>query len=144
MAAVYKPGCYGTKDETGVKWHGGEGEGDYRKCPHISWVPRKPEPYCALFNTAGDAQSGVMMYMEFEKKAKYHADTKYMETIKTYNAALSVRCSDPFAFSNAIDYGDSRFGSVKAAYYEMNINRVHSAFDIKTGSADGFKFVPDI
>ena len=53
MAAHFRSSWLRCMDESGPAWHGGEGEGDYNLCPHVMWVPRKPEPLCAEFNTAG-------------------------------------------------------------------------------------------
>ena len=34
------------------------------KCPHLSWVPRKPEPLGVELKTVGDALSGIMLRIE--------------------------------------------------------------------------------
>ena len=61
-------------DETGPAWHGGEGENDFNKCPHLMYIQRKPEPVCAEFNDICCANARVLNYIEYEKAAKYHAD----------------------------------------------------------------------
>ena len=124
-----------TGDETGPAWHGGEGEGNFNLCPHVTFVPRKPEPVCAEFNDTADALTRVMIYFEYEKAAKYHAAEKYMTEVGSYNAAMTVRMSEAAANANAAFYGDSRFGSVKAAYFNKKINDVDSIFDVKTATA---------
>ena len=48
-------------DETGPMWHGKEGEDDFNMCPHVTFVPRKPEPVCAEFNDICCAISRVML-----------------------------------------------------------------------------------
>ena len=53
MAAHFRSSWLRCMDESGPPWHGGEGEGDYNLCPHRMYIPRKPEPLCAEFNTAG-------------------------------------------------------------------------------------------
>ena len=135
MRYAFRTGHQGTMDETGPMWHGGEGEGDFNMCPHVSYVPRKPEPVCALFNDICDSVSRVLVKLEFEKGAKYHQELKYMDSIGTYNAAMTTRLAEPFANSNAAVYGDSRFGSVKAAYWVWKEHKTHTAFDIKTATA---------
>ena len=136
MASHLKPSWLGCVDESGPPWHGKEGEGDFNKCPHVMWVPRKPEPLCAEFNDSGCAICNVMMWVEYEKAAKYHATAPLMTECKgKYNAALAVRAAKPWAGTNAVVYGDARFGSVNAAVKNMQINGTHSIYDIKTGSA---------
>ena len=135
MAKSIRPSFLATMDESGPPWHGAEKEGNYYACPHITVVKRKPEPVCAEFNDAGDSITGVLMYLEYEKAAKYHKDLKYMKEVGTYNAAMALRCTEPWKNSNALIYGDSRFGSVKAAVAIKEIHGVQSAWDVKTGTA---------
>ena len=135
MQASLRPSHLGCMDESGCVWHGGEGEGDFKDCPHKTVVPRKPEPIVGEFNDICCASSQVMMKMEFEKAAKYHRTTEHFDLTGSYNAAMTVRLSEPFAKKNAVVYGDSRFGSVKAAYFNKAVHNVHSMFDIKTGTA---------
>ena len=47
-----------------------------------------------------------MVMLEFEKAKKYHAGEKYMDTVGSYNAAMTTRLAAPFAHSNAAMYGD--------------------------------------
>ena len=122
-------------DETGPAWHGGEGENDFNKCPHLMYIQRKPEPVCAEFNDICCANARVLNYIEYEKAAKYHADAKYMDKVGTYNAAMTARLVEPIAHSNAAAYGDSRFGSVKAANFCWTELEIHTAFDVKSGTA---------
>ena len=135
MDKTFSSSYLGTMDESGPPWHGNEAEGNIGACPHITICKRKPESFCAQFNDAGCAKSNVLNYLEFEKAAKYHKDAPLMDTVGTYNAAMTVRCAEPWAWKNGVIYGDSRFGSVKAAYYLMLLKGVHSIFDIKTGTA---------
>ena len=58
-----------------------------------------------------------------------------MDSVRTYNAAMATRLAAPFGHKNAAVYGDSRFGSVKAAYYVWTIHRTHTVWDIKTATA---------
>ena len=76
-----------------------------------------------------------MVMLEFEKAKQYHAEEKYMDKVGSYNAAMTTRLAAPFAHSNAAMYGDSRFGSVKAAHWMWKEHKTHSAFDIKTATA---------
>ena len=135
MKMSMRPSHLGTMDESGPAWRGGEGEGNFFLCPHVTVCKRKPEPVCAQFNDSGCAKSKVMMKVEYEKAAPYHAATKYMDSVGTYNASMTVRLSEPWRGTNAVVYGDSRFGSVKAAYFNRVKLDVHSIFDIKTGTS---------
>lgn len=133
LATVFKPSWLNSMDESGPPCHLREGEGNYYLSPHTTVCTRKPEPICLQFNDSGCALSGVVNCVEFEKAAKYHS--AMLGACGTYNAAMTVRLSTPSANMNAANYGDSRFGSVKAAWHNMVTNESHSAFDIKTGSS---------
>jgi hypothetical protein len=135
MKASVRPSWLGTMDESGNVWHGGEGEGNFNLCPHITVVKRKPEPIVAEFNDACCALSEVMMKLEYEKAAKYHKETDNFNHTGSYNAAMTTRLTEPWAKTNAAVYGDSRFGSVKAAYWNKKLYNTHSLFDIKTGTS---------
>ena len=135
MKASVRPGWLGTMDESGNVWHGAEGEGNFYKCPHITVVKRKPEPIVAEFNDACCALSEIMVILEYEKAAKYHKESGNFEHTGSYNAAMTTRLTEPWAKTNAAVYGDSRFGSVKAAYWNKKLHNTHSLFDIKTGTA---------
>ena len=135
MKSSVRPSYLGTMDESGNVWHGAEGEGNFYKCPHITVVKRKPEPIVAEFNDACCARSEIMMYVEYEKAAKYHKESANFNHTGSYNAAMTTRLSEPWAKVNAAVYGDSRFGSVKAAFWNKKLHNVHSLFDIKTGTA---------
>jgi hypothetical protein len=135
MAMCYRSSWLGCMDETGPAWHGGEGEDDYNKCPHVTFVPRKPEPVCAEFNDIVCALSRVLVMLEYEKASKYHKDEEYVEELGSYNAAMTVRLTAPFANRNATVYGDSRFGQVRAAFSSWKKHKAHSLFDIKTGTS---------
>ena len=135
MSTFYRGSFLGTMDETGPMWHGKEGEDDFNMCPHVTFVPRKPEPVCAEFNDICCAISRVMLRMEFEKAAVYHKDEEYVDELGSYNAAMTTRLSTPFAHQNAAVYGDSRFGILKAAVKIWKKFKVHSAFDMKTGTS---------
>ena len=135
LANSYRSSWLSTMDESGPPWHGAEGEGDYNICPHITVCHRKPEPICAQFNDTCDAITRVVTMVEFEKAKKYHADSKYMDEVGTYNAAMTTRLVEPVKDRNALTYADSRFGSVKAAHSCKKRKRVDTAFDVKTGTS---------
>ena len=133
-AKNFRASWLGTMDETGPAWHGQEGEGDYNKCPHITLIPRKPEPICALFNDIACAMSRVLNKLEFEKALKYHAELEHVHDLGSYNAAMTLRLSSPWANRNGAVYGDSRFGQIKSAFGNWKNGKTHSMFDIKTGT----------
>ena len=100
MQASLRPSHLGCIDETGCLWRGGESEGDFKDCPHITVVKRKPEPIVAEFNDVCCASSCIMMKMEFEKAAKYHKATEHFDLTGTYNqfggeAGLSAWLANP-------------------------------------------------
>mmetsp|Transcript_44488 Transcript_44488/g.102007 ORF Transcript_44488/g.102007 Transcript_44488/m.102007 type:complete len:134 (-) Transcript_44488:65-466(-) len=63
-ATAISPGWLLTVDESMIAWRGQVGLLDPSKCPHRSWVPRKPEPLGVELKTMGDALSGIMLRME--------------------------------------------------------------------------------
>ena len=135
MAASFKASWLATMDESGPPWHGWEAEGHFDACPHVMYVPRKPEPVCAEFNTAACSLTRILNKIEYEMAAKYHAGVKYMDITGSYNAALAMRMAEPLEESNSLIYGDSRFGSVKSAFLILKHLGVHSAWDVKTATA---------
>ena len=135
MANSYRSSWLNTMDESGPPWHGAEGVGNYNVCAHITVCHRKPEPVCAQFNDTCDSMTRVMTYIEFEKAKEHHAASKFMDMVGTYNAAMTTRLVEPIKNSNATCYGDSRFASVKAAYYCKSFQGVDMVFDLKTGTA---------
>jgi len=54
------PGWLLGVDELMSAWRGAQGQLDSRKCPKLSWVPRKPEPLGVECKATGDALSGTI------------------------------------------------------------------------------------
>ena len=47
----FRSSWLGTMDETGPKWNGTEGEGDFNLCPHVSILPQRRGPAVHTFLT---------------------------------------------------------------------------------------------
>ena len=56
-------------DETCIPWYGAESEGTFNDCPHVSFLPTKPNPVCMEINDAGCALANVMTTIELEKSS---------------------------------------------------------------------------
>lgn len=56
------PGWLIGVDELMSAWRGAQGILDPRKCPQLSWVPRKPEPLGVENKATGDALSGLLQH----------------------------------------------------------------------------------
>ena len=74
-----------------------------------------------------------MVRIEYEKAFKYHGSEQYVPELG-YSAALATRLASPVRYSNAAVYGDSRFASVKALFNCWKRFKVHSVWDVKTGT----------
>lgn len=59
-AEKVNPGWLLGVDELMSAWRGAQGLLDQKKCPKLSWVPRKPEPLGVENKCAGDALSGKL------------------------------------------------------------------------------------
>ena len=127
------PGWALTADETMFAWRGQVGLYDVTKCPHRSWVPRKPEPLGVELKTAGDALCGVMLRMEI-------CEGKVPMAAKEYSAewgattACTLRLFKPWFGSNRVCGADSWFAGVKTLR-GMGDNGLHFLGDVKTNSS---------
>ena len=64
-------------------------------CPHLSFVPRKPEPLGIEVKNLCDATSGVMLFLEIQ-------DNKDMVARKKHRAAAGDRAGYPAAIATTL------------------------------------------
>ena len=127
------PGWLITADETMVAWRGQKGILNITKCPHLSWVPRKPEPLGVELKTVGDALSGIMLRIEIcegkepMKAKKYSAE--YGAT-----TACTMRLFEPWFGTDRVAAADSWFAGVKTTWAMLD-NGLHFIGDVKTNSS---------
>ena len=123
MADVVNPGWLLCVDETMSAWRGKQGKRDSKKCPKLSWVPRKPEPLGTELKTAGCALSGMIITIEICKGKETHKDleffkeksrfdgSEYGHTTATIRVSLPLCLSCPSGVSAQVAYHD-RVGCV--------------------------------
>ena len=122
-----------TGDETMVAWRGQSGVLNVMKCPHLSWVPRKPEPLGVELKTVGDALSGIMLRIEIcEGKEPMRAKKYSAEYGAT--TACTMRLFEPWFGSGRVAAADSWFAGVKTAWALLD-NGLHFIGDVKTNSS---------
>ena len=122
-----------TADETMFAWRGQVGKLDPTKCPHRSWVPRKPEPLGVEMKTLGDALSGVMLRMEICEGAE---PMKQKEFSADWGAttACTLRLGKPWFGSQRVLAADSWFSGVKTTRALLD-KGLHHIGDVKTNSS---------
>lgn len=132
-ATAISPGWLLTVDESMIAWRGQVGLLDPAKCPHRSWVPRKPEPLGVEMKTAGDALSGILLRMEICEGA---AAMKFKPYAADWGAttACTLRLFEPWFGSGRVCAGDSWFASVKTARALLD-NGLHFIGDVKTATS---------
>lgn len=127
------PGWLMTIDETMVAWRGMVGLLNEDKCPHRSWVPRKPEPLGVELKTVGDSISGVMMRIEI-CEGKEPMKAKEFSAAWGATTACTMRLMSPWFGSRRVVAGDSWFAGVKTARGLLD-NGLHLIGDVKTNSS---------
>jgi len=122
MADVVNPGWLLCVDETMSAWRGKQGKRDSKKCPKLSWVPRKPEPLGTELKTAGCALSGMIITIEICKGKETHKDLEFFKEKSRFDGseyghttATTLRLIKPWFGTQRVLGGDSWFASVKTA-----------------------------
>ena len=110
----YNAGWLLTADETMFAWRGKVGILNINKCPHRSWVPRKPEPLGVEMKTTGCALSGVMLRMEI-CEGKEPMKTKEYSAEWGATTACTLRLFKPWFGTGRVAAADSWFAGVKTA-----------------------------
>ena len=92
------------------------------KCPKLSWVPRKPEPFGTELKTAGCALSSLIIRIELCKGKDTHKDLEYFHDKSPHDGvelghttSTSLRLVKPWHGSQRVVAADSWFASVKTA-----------------------------
>lgn len=140
MADVVNPGWLLCVDETMSAWRGKQGKRDSKKCPKLSWVPRKPEPLGTELKTAGCALSGMIITVEICKGKETHKDLEFFKEKSRFDAseyghttATTLRLIKPWFGTQRVLGGDSWFASVKTA--EACAERgIYFVGDVKTAT----------
>ena len=140
MNDIFCPGWLLTLDESMSAYRGKQGQRDRKKCPNLSWVPRKPEPLGAELKTAGCALSGMIIRIEVCKGKDTHKDLEYFKAKSSHDGvefghttSTSLRLVKPWHGSQRVVAADSWFASVKTA--EAFANRgLFFIGDVKTAT----------
>mmetsp|Transcript_36692 Transcript_36692/g.86170 ORF Transcript_36692/g.86170 Transcript_36692/m.86170 type:complete len:238 (+) Transcript_36692:989-1702(+) len=105
-------------------WRGG-------RLPHLSFVPRKPEPLGVELKTLCDSTTGVMLFLEI-CEGKERMPLKKFEDTYTHTVATTLRLTEPYANTGRAVYGDSWFASVPTTVAVMKEHSNHYFGDVKT------------
>ena len=134
--ATIKPSWLVVVDETMWAWTG-------QGMPHLSTVPRKPEPLGAEVKNLCDGLSGVMLFLELQEGKIRMANKKFCDLYKATTAntlrlaegaglmELGLREEDKVA---RLLVGDSWFASTETATALMKELGVHFVGNVKTAT----------
>jgi hypothetical protein len=116
-----------TIDESMVAWRGID-------LPHLSFVPRKPEPLGVEIKTLACFTSRILIQMEFAE-GKEVMCTKEYERAYGHTTATTLRLSTPWANTDRVIAGDSWFASFKCAVALMQELGLYFLGVVKTNTA---------
>ena len=123
----FVPGYMMTIDETMIAWRG-------RGLPHLSFVPRKPEPLGVEVKTLACSASRIICGLDIAEGKEAMA-TKPYEREYGHTTATTLRLAKPWAGSNRVILGDSWFASVKTAQALYENHRLYFLGVVKTNTA---------
>mmetsp|Transcript_17760 Transcript_17760/g.41335 ORF Transcript_17760/g.41335 Transcript_17760/m.41335 type:complete len:194 (-) Transcript_17760:706-1287(-) len=113
-------------------WRGG-------RLPHLSFVPRKPEPLGVELKMCCNATTGVMLFGEI-CEGKERMPLKKYEEKYAHTVATTLRLIEPYANTDRAIYGDSWFASVRntvalkkefGLYFVGDVKTAHQMFPRK-------------
>jgi hypothetical protein len=110
-------------------------------CPHLSYVPRKPEPLGIEIKNLCDATSGVMLFLEIQDNKDMMARKRYRDgfpaaiatTLRLLECVSESRVS-PNERIERLCAMDSWFASVACSKALWNLLKVRSIGNIKTAT----------
>ena len=112
------PGWILVVDESTSKWRG---LGDWYDLgmPHITKIPRKPEPVGLEIKDMCDGESGIMLYLEMMEGQAVMRTKKFEGAGMKAGTAHCLRCTEPWHGSGRVLVGDSAFASVQTCIQLM-------------------------
>lgn len=132
MHTTFGPSWLLCLDESMVAWRGRFGEGDPSKCPHRSWVPRKPEPMGCELKSLACAMSGLLLFAEIAEGEQRHARHKWHAEYG-HTTSTTLRCTELYHGTQRVVYGDSWFAGVKTAEAMLK-HGLYFLGDVKTNT----------
>ncbi len=123
-AATVSPGWITVVDESMMKW---KGEG----LPHLSFVPRKPEPLGCEVKNLLDVISGIMLHLEI-CEAKEDMGTKKWCDKYPKSSATTLRICESLKDQGVLVCGDSWFTSATTAVAMRKELKIHFTGNVKT------------
>ena len=108
------PGWVLVVDESTSKWRG---LGDWYDLgmPHITKIPRKPEPVGLELKDMCDGESGIMLYLEIMEGKQEMESKEFCSGGNKAGTAHCLRCTKPWHGSGRVLVGDSAFASTQAS-----------------------------
>ena len=130
-----KPGWLLCVDESMIAWTG-------NGCPHLSYVPRKPEPLGIEIKNLCDATSGVMLFLEIQDNKEMMARKKYRSgfpaaiatTLRLLGSVSEKRVLLPADRVERLVAMDSWFASVSCVKALWATHKVRSIGNVKTAT----------
>ena len=106
------PGWVLVIDESTSKWRG---LGDWYELgmPHITKIPRKPEPVGAEIKDLCDGTTGIMLWLELMEGSEIMKKKPFCEPGVLEGTAMCLRATVPWHGSGRVLLGDAAFASVQ-------------------------------
>ena len=107
------PGWVLVVDESTSKWRS---LGDWYDLgmPHVTKIPRKPEPVGLELKDMCDGESGIMLYLEIMEGKEIMDRKAFTGGGNKAGTAHCLRCTQPWHGSGRVLVGDSAFASVQS------------------------------
>jgi hypothetical protein len=102
-------------DELMSSWRG-------TSMPHLSFIPRKPEPLGCEMKCVADADTGIMLFLEIQESKEAMKSKRHFSTLGA-TAACTLRAVEDAELTGIgrVLIGDSWFASVKTAVALRNV-----------------------
>lgn len=114
MARVFVPGYSMCADESTCRWTGFEGwhpDG----CPHVTKIPRKPEPLSVEIRDLCDSISEIFLFLEIQEGKDDMAKKEFCGKGVSAGTAFMLRATKSWHGTGRVVLGDSAFASVATA-----------------------------
>lgn len=144
-AAIMKPGVYVCEDESGSWWYGADAEKlpdwlNFRACPHVTFLQKKPKDHFIEFKNLCDVLSGVMIMLEIQEGEQPMRQQLFCTEYPAH-IAMSLRLLQKAGLLGSwrVLIADAAFGSVSACkallahgmLSMMIVKQAHAMYPIK-------------
>ena len=128
------PGWVCVVDESTTKWRG---LGDWYELgmPHITKIPRKPEPVGLEIKDLCDGESGIMLFIEIMEGVQIMTTKPFCARGRKDGTAQCLRFTQSWHGSGRVLVGDSAFASVQTCIEMMKVAGWYFVGLVKQSSA---------